>query len=88
MTITDLIGAIAATLTTVSFVPQALRIIKTRHTHDISLPMYALFSTGILLWLIYGILIGQKHWGHIYINTNLLLLLSSARVSSWHAHCA
>lgn len=59
MNLTDLIGGLAATLTTVSFVPQAVRIIKTRHTQDISLPMYALFSTGILLWLIYGILIGD-----------------------------
>jgi len=59
MNLTDLIGGIAATLTTVSFVPQAVRIIRTRHTQDISLPMYALFSVGILLWLIYGILIGD-----------------------------
>ncbi len=59
MNLTDLIGAVAATLTTVSFVPQAVRIIRTRHTQDISLPMYALFSIGILLWLIYGILIGD-----------------------------
>ncbi len=59
MNLADITGAVAAILTTVSFVPQAVRIIKTRHTHDISLPMYALFSIGILLWLIYGILIGD-----------------------------
>lgn len=53
----NLIGTIAAALTTVSFVPQAWRTLKTRHTHDISLVMYLLFSLGVVMWLIYGILI-------------------------------
>lgn len=53
----NLIGTIAAVLTTVSFVPQAWRTLKTRHTHDISLVMYLLFSLGVVMWLIYGILI-------------------------------
>ncbi len=56
---TTVIGLIAAALTTVSFLPQVSKIIKTRHTKDISLLMYAIFSLGILLWLIYGILLGS-----------------------------
>lgn len=52
-----LIGSIAATLTTVSFVPQALKILKTKQTHDISLFMYILFGSGVLMWLVYGVLI-------------------------------
>jgi len=50
----NIIGAIAATLTTASFVPQALKILKTKQTHDISLFMYILFGSGVLMWLIYG----------------------------------
>lgn len=51
----DLIGMVAGTLTTVSFVPQALKIWKSRSATDISLGMFLLFSLGVLLWLIYGI---------------------------------
>lgn len=51
-----LIGLAAATCTTISFLPQAIRIIITKQTRDISLSMYIIFSLGIFLWLIYGIL--------------------------------
>lgn len=50
-----MIGTIAAVLTTLSFVPQALKVIKTRDTSGISLIMYSMFVCGILLWCIYGI---------------------------------
>lgn len=52
MTIT---GLAAAFLTTISFLPQVIKIIRTRHTEDISLIMYIVLATGILLWLVYGI---------------------------------
>jgi MtN3 and saliva related transmembrane protein len=51
-----IIGTIAATATTVSFIPQAVKVIRTRDTRSISLWMYLLFSIGISLWLVYGIL--------------------------------
>jgi len=51
------IGFIAAFCTTVSFVPQAIKTIKTKQTKDLSLGMYSLFTFGILLWSIYGILL-------------------------------
>jgi MtN3 and saliva related transmembrane protein len=51
----ELIGYCAAFLTTLSFVPQALQVIKTKDTHSISLQMYVIFSTGVVLWLVYGI---------------------------------
>lgn len=51
----DLIGALAGTLTTVSFVPQVLKIWRSRSARDISFGMFSLFSLGVLLWLIYGI---------------------------------
>lgn len=56
--ITD-IGYCAAFGTTVSFIPQAIKTIQTKNTSGISLPMYALFTTGTLLWLIYGLLSGS-----------------------------
>lgn len=51
------IGYLAAILTTASFVPQAIKTIRTRNTQGISLVMYIMFSTGVLLWFIYGIAI-------------------------------
>ena len=56
MTTTILIGYIAAALTTLSFVPQALLVIRTRRTGGISLLMYSLFVIGVALWLVYGLL--------------------------------
>lgn len=53
----DILGYAAAILTTISFVPQVVKVIKTRDTKSISLSMYFIFFIGILLWLIYGILI-------------------------------
>ncbi len=55
MDIQDLIGYIAATLTTAAFVPQAWKTFRTRDVSGISLGMYALFTTGVALWLAYGI---------------------------------
>ncbi|NMG00168.1 SemiSWEET transporter [Aromatoleum toluolicum] len=56
---TDAIGYLAAILTTASFVPQALHIWRTRDARAISLGMYAVFSTGVALWLAYGVLVGS-----------------------------
>jgi MtN3 and saliva related transmembrane protein len=68
----SLIGIIAAFLTTVAFVPQVLRVMQTRDTHAISLWMYLLFSTGLALWLVYGILLWL--WPVIIANTITLFL--------------
>lgn len=51
------IGIIAGICTTISFIPQIIKILKTRHARDISLYMYMVLTTGIFLWLIYGILL-------------------------------
>ena len=50
------IGLIAATCTTAAFLPQVLKTIKLKETKDISLLMYALFTFGVIMWLIYGLL--------------------------------
>jgi MtN3 and saliva related transmembrane protein len=49
------IGIFAAILTTVSFFPQVLKTHNTKHTKDLSLVMYLLFSIGLMLWTVYGI---------------------------------
>jgi MtN3 and saliva related transmembrane protein len=56
---TELVGTAAACCTTLSFVPQIVHIIKTRNTDGISLKMYAVFVTGIFLWLMYGLMLNS-----------------------------
>lgn len=56
MNASDLLGLIAATLTTLSFVPQAVKSVRTRDLSGISLGMYSAFTLGIALWLVYGIM--------------------------------
>lgn len=53
----DMIGLMAATCTTVSFVPQLIRVWRLRSAREISLTMFLVFSLGVFLWLLYGILI-------------------------------
>jgi len=54
----DFIGAVAGTLSTIAFIPQAWRIWRTRSARDLSLPMYLIFTAGVALWLLYGVLLG------------------------------
>lgn len=48
-------GYLAATLTTLSFVPQAVKTIRSRDTSGLSLGMYVVFTFGVAMWLVYGI---------------------------------
>jgi len=57
MTPSTILGLIAGTCTTAAFLPQLVKIWKTKSTRDISLLMYVVICTGILLWLIYGVII-------------------------------
>ena len=59
MSLTTLTGFIAATLTTIAFIPQAVKAIKTKHTKDLSLGMYIVLNTGIICWLAYGIILNM-----------------------------
>ena len=56
----DFIGYVAATCTTLSFLPQLIRVIKLRSAREISLGMFFIFSTGTALWLTYGLLSHSK----------------------------
>ncbi|HEX7768511.1 MAG TPA: SemiSWEET transporter [Dokdonella sp.] len=60
------LGAIAATLTTIAFVPQALKAIRSRETRGISLLMYATFTVGIGFWFAYGVVL--QSWPMIVSN--------------------
>lgn len=51
----DVLGFAAAIFTTSSFVPQAVKILVSHDTRSISLSMYAMFTTGVALWLVYGL---------------------------------
>lgn len=52
-------GYLAAFCTTASFLPQVIKVIKTRHTKDISLGMFLLMTAGVSFWLIYGLMISS-----------------------------
>lgn len=55
----DLVGGLAAALTTIAFLPQAIRVIRTGDTEAISLSMYLLFVAGLAFWEAYGWMIGS-----------------------------
>ncbi len=59
MALQDLVGYAAAALTTAAFLPQAWHTFRTRDVSGISLGMYSLFTTGVALWLLYGLARGD-----------------------------
>lgn len=69
----DLIGSVAGTLTTLSFLPQVLKTYRSRSAKDISLVMFLLFSLGVFLWLLYGLSIQSMP---IIISNFITLVLS------------
>ena len=70
--IDNLIGALAATLTTIAFVPQAWMTWKSKRAEGVSLGMYSIFTTGVAMWLLYGVMIGA--WPVIIANVFTLIL--------------
>jgi MtN3 and saliva related transmembrane protein len=68
-----LLGYFAAFCTTISFLPQALKIWKSNSSKDISLSMFVIFTIGVICWLIYGILINDLP---IVIANSFTLILS------------
>lgn len=72
MSTTELIGYVAAFLTTCSFVPQALHTFRTRDVRGISLGMYSVFTAGVALWLVYGVVLAA--WPIVVANAITLAL--------------
>jgi MtN3 and saliva related transmembrane protein len=62
----DIVGSLAAVLTTVSFFPQAWHTFKTRDVSGVSLVMYSVFTCGVSLWLVYGLLL--RAWPIVVAN--------------------
>lgn len=73
MDVTNLVGLLAGTLTTVSFLPQVLKTWRSRSAGDISLVMFVLFSLGVFLWILYGFSVGAVP---VIIANTVTLLLS------------
>lgn len=70
------LGYVAAVMTTLAFVPQAVRTIKTKDTRGISLGMYVVFTTGIAFWFAYGV--SLMSWP--MIGSNLVTFALSATI--------
>lgn len=80
----DIIGSIAAFLTTASFVPQALHTFQTKDVRGISLGMYSAFTAGVSLWLVYGILLSA--WPIIIANAITVSLALAILVMKLRYH--
>lgn len=72
MSFIDILGMAAATLTTGSFVPQVVRLWRTRNSEGISLVTFTVFGAGLVLWLTYGIILHA--WPIIIANTITIVL--------------
>ncbi|MCE5301175.1 MAG: hypothetical protein LLG37_09950 [Spirochaetia bacterium] len=59
MTTTTLVGYIAGTLSSIGFVPQVIKGFKTKQVKDVAIWQPVLLSTGMMVWLIYGIMLGE-----------------------------
>ncbi len=75
MNLTDLIGTLAAVLTTGSFLPQAWHTFRTKDVSGISLGMYSVFTVGVAAWLVYGLLL--LAWPIVISNFITLTLAST-----------
>jgi MtN3 and saliva related transmembrane protein len=66
------LGFIAAFCTTIAFIPQAVKVYKSKHTKDISLGMFLLLNIGIVLWIWYGLMI--KSYPVVIANSITIIL--------------
>jgi len=78
MALADVVGSLAAVLTSAAFVPQVVRVWRTRSARDISFGMYAVFVSGVACWIVYGFLI--EAWPVIIANLVTLLLAATVLV--------
>lgn len=75
MSSADWVGYLAGILTTVAFIPQVIRLWRTRSARDISLGMYWAFTAGVALWLVYGLMIDALP---VVITNGVTLVLAGA----------
>ena len=72
---TELVGYLAAILTTCSFIPQAWHTFRTRDVRGVSLGMYSVFTLGVALWLLYGLMLAA--WPIVIANAVTLTLAAT-----------
>ena len=72
MTAIEILGLVAGTITSITFLPQVIRIWKTKSAKDLSINMLLLLMVGVSMWLAYGIF--QKDAAIIYTNSMVLLM--------------
>lgn len=79
--VTEAFGYAAASCTTLSFVPQVLKVWRTRSAEDISSGMYLLFIFGLALWLVYGVARGS--WPIVGANSVTIALAAAIVLMKW-----
>ena len=82
MDTTEILGLLAGSLTPLAFIPQVIKIWRSKHAHDISLATFAIFSSGVALWLVYGWRL--QAWPIILANGITLLLALLILLLKWH----
>lgn len=75
MALSEIVGFIAATLTTLAYLPQVIKTWKSKSAADLSLGLFSILTTGVFLWLVYGIMIGN---GPIIASNIITLLLTGS----------
>ena len=78
----EVVGTLAAVLTTTAFFPQAIKIIRTRETGGLSLSMYLMLVSGVAMWLFYGLLIGSRP----LIVANIIVIVPQAAILALLLH--
>ena len=78
MTIAEIIGLIAGALTSTGFLPQFIKAYRTKSTRDISLPMLLIILTGVILWLVYGVM--EKAMPVIVANGVTMVMITAIMV--------
>ena len=73
----DLLGYCAATLTTIAFIPQVLKTIKTKSAKDVSIGMFISFTIGVFLWIMYGLVTSNKP---IWISNSIIFCLAITQI--------
>ncbi len=77
MILIEFLGYLSASLTTIAFVPQILKTLKTKSAKDVSMGMFGLFTTGVFLWIIYGFLTDTKP---VFISNIIIFCLALTQI--------
>lgn len=75
MVLSEIVGFVAAILTTIAYLPQVIKTWKSKSATDLSMGLFTILTTGVFLWLVYGIMIGN---GPIIASNAITLLLTGS----------